>query len=46
MKNHYRGSDASPYSAMLCILLLLATGVAVKTGAAVHQGPAYLAQNR
>jgi hypothetical protein len=46
MKNHSRSSNASPYSAMLCILLLLATGVAVKTGAAVHQGPDYLAQNR
>ena len=46
MKNHSRDSDASPYSAMLCLLLLLATGVAVKTGAAVHQNPDYLALNR
>jgi len=36
MKKHPQTGEPSPYSAPLCLLLLLATGLAVKTGAAVH----------
>ena len=36
MNNHSDQKTESPYSAMRCILLLLATGIVVKTGAALH----------
>jgi hypothetical protein len=36
MNDHSQHENASPYSALLCILLLLATGIAVKTGAAIQ----------
>jgi hypothetical protein len=36
MSDHSERDNASPYSPVLCILLLLMTGIAVKTGAAIH----------
>lgn len=36
MNDHSDNKTESPYSALRCILLLLATGIAVKTGAALH----------
>ena len=36
MNEHSEKHSASPYSALMCILMLLGTGVAVKIGAAVH----------
>jgi hypothetical protein len=37
MKDHSQGDNtADPYSPLLCILLLLATGIVVKIGAGVH----------
>jgi hypothetical protein len=45
MDHRSQGNNANPYSPLLCILLLLGTGVAVKVGAAVHQGSSYLALN-
>ena len=36
MNDHSDKKAESPYSALRCILLLLATGIVVKTGAALH----------
>jgi hypothetical protein len=36
MSDQSQSGNSRPYSPMLCILLLLATGVAVKFGAAIH----------
>jgi hypothetical protein len=36
MNDHSDNKAESPYSALRCILLLLATGIVVKTGAAFH----------
>ena len=36
MSDHSQSYDHSHYSALRCILLLLVTGIVVKTGAAVH----------
>jgi hypothetical protein len=36
MKDHSQEDNATPYSPLLCIVLLLAVGVAVKIGAAIH----------
>jgi hypothetical protein len=36
MNDHSQGDNASPYSALLCILLLLTTGIGVKIGAGIH----------
>jgi hypothetical protein len=36
MNDHSDNKTESPYSTLRCILLLLATGIAVKTGAALH----------
>jgi hypothetical protein len=36
MDNHSERSGESPYSTLGCILLLLGTGIVVKTGAAIH----------
>ena len=36
MTDHSDNKTESPYSALRCILLLLAIGIAVKTGAALH----------
>jgi hypothetical protein len=37
MKDHSQGDNtAHPYSPLMCILLLLATGIVVKIGAGVH----------
>lgn len=33
MKKHTQTDEPGPYSAPLCVLLLLVTGLAVKTGA-------------
>jgi hypothetical protein len=35
MNEHSQGSDAAPYSPLMCILLLLATGAAVMIGGAI-----------
>jgi hypothetical protein len=35
MNKHSQDSDVEPYSPLMCILLLLATGAAVMIGAAV-----------
>ena len=48
MSNHSQSYDHSHYSALRCILLLLVTGIVVKTGAAVHLcelGSCHLALN-
>jgi hypothetical protein len=36
MKDHSPADRGNPYSPLLCILLLLVTGIVVKTGAATH----------
>lgn len=36
MKKHSQEDNASPYSPLMCVVLLLATGVAVKIGAAIY----------
>lgn len=36
MNEHSDQKTESPYSTLRCILLLLGTGIAVKTGAALH----------
>ena len=36
MNDQLHKSEARPYSTLGCILLLLATGIAVKTAAAIH----------
>ena len=36
MKDHSQEDNASPYSPLMCIVLLLVTGVAVKIGAVIH----------
>jgi hypothetical protein len=36
MKNHSQSDNAKPYSPLLCILLLLMAGIAVKIEAATH----------
>jgi len=36
MNDQSRKTEAGPYSTLGCILLLLATGIAVKTAAAIH----------
>ena len=36
MNDHSDHKAERPYSPLRCILLLLATGIAVKTGAALH----------
>jgi hypothetical protein len=36
MNDQSRKTEAGPYSTLACILLPLATGIAVKTGAAMH----------
>lgn len=36
MNDHSDVKAESPYSTLRCILLLLATGILVKTGAALH----------
>ncbi len=36
MKTPSRTDDAGPYSPLTCLLLLLVTGVAVKTAAAIE----------
>jgi hypothetical protein len=36
MNDHSQRDNASPYSALPCVLLLLTTGIAVKLGAAIH----------
>jgi hypothetical protein len=36
MSDHSEGDSARPYSPLLCILLLLTTGIGVKLGAAIH----------
>ena len=38
MKDESQRDNGSPYSPLMCILLLLATGVAVKSGAATQLG--------
>jgi hypothetical protein len=35
VNEHSQGSDTAPYSPLMCILLLLATGAAVMIGAAI-----------
>jgi hypothetical protein len=35
MNEHSQASDAAPYSPLMCILLLLATGAAVMIGGAI-----------
>ena len=50
MNDQLHKSEARPYSTLGCILLLLVTGIAVKTGAAIHlcqvaQGSCFLALN-
>jgi hypothetical protein len=36
MKDHSQSDNENPYSPLLCVLLLLLAGIAVKTGAAIH----------
>ena len=36
MNDHPDNKTESPYSPLRCILMLLATGIVVKTGAALH----------
>jgi hypothetical protein len=36
MNDHYQSDNSRPYSPVLCVLLLLTTGIAVKIGAAIH----------
>jgi|SoimicMinimDraft_17_1059745.scaffolds.fasta_scaffold32276_2 hypothetical protein len=36
MKDHSEQSPARPYAALLCILMLLGVGFAIKIGAALH----------
>jgi hypothetical protein len=36
MNDQSHQGEARPYSTLACILLLLATGIAVKTSAAMH----------
>jgi hypothetical protein len=36
MQDQSEKNDARPYSALLCILMLLGTGFAAKIGAAIH----------
>ena len=36
MKDQSRKTEAGPYSTLACLLLLLATGIGVKTAAAIH----------
>ncbi len=36
MNDHSQSHNSKPYSPLLCILLLLATGIAVKTDAATQ----------
>ena len=36
MNDHSEMNGARPYSALMCVLMLLGTGVAVKIGAALH----------
>jgi hypothetical protein len=36
MNDHSQRDNASPYSALPCLLLLLTTGIGVKFGAAIH----------
>jgi hypothetical protein len=48
MNDQSRRGEASPYSTLGCILLLLVTGIVVKTGAAIHLcqlGSCHLALN-
>ena len=36
MNDQSRKTEAGPYSTLACLLLLLATGIGVKTGTAMH----------
>jgi hypothetical protein len=36
MKDHSQSDNENPYSPLMCVLLLLVAGIAVKTGAAIQ----------